>query len=781
MSEVNINDFDFNVDEEPKKKVPMTPANKYQSYRDDKESKTKKVTIRCVLLLIIEITFILLALILAFSKAKNIILNKDTNKDSEKKKLSLDANLNNTEIKDNQEIKEKKEEIEGIQKKTKKSKTKNEDENENKENQENKENKEEKKENTENKEEKKEGVEDKEKKEGVEDKEKKEGIEDKEKKEGIEEVKEKKEGIEDKEKKEGVEDKEKKEGVEDKEEKKEGVEDKEEKKEGIEDKEKKEGIEDKEKKEGIEDKEKKEGIEDKEKKEGIEEVKEKKEDVEDNENKEGEEDKEEKKEDLEGKEEKKEGIEVKEKKEDNEDNEKKEGIEEKKEIIEDKEEKKEGVEDKEEKKEGAEDKEEKKEGVEDKENKENLFTSANKTNITNIENKQENATIIIKIENNTEHNEKKENITNLQNGTEANLNNKENITKIENDTQQNEKKENVTNLQNGTEANINNKDNAENNKNQIDNRYKIQNEGNQEKGEHEKGEQEKEHKEIVDLKVCVCTPARNANKYIREYIEYYEKLGVDKIFIYDNNDEDGENFKEVLEDYIEKDFVKIKDWRGIKKSFLKMMNKCYQQYSKDYDWIIFSEVDEFIHLKNYTNIKDFLVEEQFDKCDKVYLNYLYHTDNDLYHYEDKPVQERFPIVEPKPENKDGLKHNYVKSLLRGNLGNLTFTNKYTATEEIRGCNAYGEFPEMENSTMIKQDFENYYIDLYFSKSVDEFIDRLKDRDMLNGLKKAYKYEVFENYFGFNKMNISKIEYIENKTELNLTIYKNMLKENNKEN
>ena len=89
MSEVNINDFDFNVDEEPKKKVPMTPANKYQSYRDDKESKTKKVTIRCILLLIIEITFILLALILAFSKAKNIILNKDTNKDSEKKKIII--------------------------------------------------------------------------------------------------------------------------------------------------------------------------------------------------------------------------------------------------------------------------------------------------------------------------------------------------------------------------------------------------------------------------------------------------------------------------------------------------------------------------------------------------------------------------------------------------------------------------------------------------------------------------------------------------------------------
>ena len=205
-----------------------------------------------------------------------------------------------------------------------------------------------------------------------------------------------------------------------------------------------------------------------------------------------------------------------------------------------------------------------------------------------------------------------------------------------------------------------------------------------------------------------------------------------------------------------------------------MMKKCYDKNSKDYDWIIFSEVDEFIHLKNYTNIKDFLIEEKFDNCDKIYLNYLYHTDNDLYHYENKPVQERFPIVESKP----GLKHNFVKSILRGNLGNITINNKYTATEEIKGCNAYGEYPEMENSTMIKQDFENYYIDYYFSKSVDEFIDKLNDRDMLMGKKKAWKMEAFDNYFGFNKMNISKIEYIENKTELNLSLYKNKLNQNN---
>ena len=405
--------------------------------------------------------------------------------------------------------------------------------------------------------------------------------------------------------------------------------------------------------------------------------------------------------------------------------------------------------------------------------------------MTKFENKPDNTSIIANKTNNL--NETKSNYTNNTNVTiSENKENKENLTKIENITntiEHNEQKGNITNLENGNEQNINNKENGEN---KINDRYKIQNYGKQEKLEEGKENKEtneiKETKEFDDIKICVCTPARNQNRYIREFVQYYERLGVDKIVIYDNNDdsEDAENFKKILEDYIEEEFVQIKNWRGYRKSLLRMMTKCYNTYSKDYDWIIFSEVDEFIHLKNYQNIKDFLVEEKFDNCDKIYLNYLYHTDNDLYHYEDRPVQERFPIVETKPENKSGLKHNYVKSLLRGNLGNITINCKYTATEEVKACNAYGEIPEMENATMVKQDFENYYIDYYFSKSVDEFIDKLNDRDMLMGKKKACKIETFENYCGFNKMNVSKIEYIENKTGLNLTIYKNMLKEKNKE-
>jgi len=107
---------------------------------------------------------------------------------------------------------------------------------------------------------------------------------------------------------------------------------------------------------------------------------------------------------------------------------------------------------------------------------------------------------------------------------------------------------------------------------------------------------------IKEIKVCVCTLAKLENKYIREFVQHYEKYGVDKIFLYDNNDIDGEKFDEVLFDYIEKGFVQIMNWRGKYKTMLAIMNDCYQTNYVYYDWLIFYEIDEFIHLYKYNNI-----------------------------------------------------------------------------------------------------------------------------------------------------------------------------------
>ena len=44
------------------------------------------------------------------------------------------------------------------------------------------------------------------------------------------------------------------------------------------------------------------------------------------------------------------------------------------------------------------------------------------------------------------------------------------------------------------------------------------------------------------IKVAVCCIGRQENRYINEFISHYLNLGVDKIFIYDNNGYDEEYF-----------------------------------------------------------------------------------------------------------------------------------------------------------------------------------------------------------------------------------------------
>ena len=74
-----------------------------------------------------------------------------------------------------------------------------------------------------------------------------------------------------------------------------------------------------------------------------------------------------------------------------------------------------------------------------------------------------------------------------------------------------------------------------------------------------------------NIKVCICTSGKKENRYIREFVEYYIKFGVDKIFLYDNNDENGENFEDVIKDYIESSLVKILNWRGKIREQIKML------------------------------------------------------------------------------------------------------------------------------------------------------------------------------------------------------------------
>ena len=116
------------------------------------------------------------------------------------------------------------------------------------------------------------------------------------------------------------------------------------------------------------------------------------------------------------------------------------------------------------------------------------------------------------------------------------------------------------------------------------------------------------------MKVYLTVIAKNEYPYIKEFINHHINIGIDKIFLYDNNDKgnNSESFENEISEFIKEGFVEIINYRGKVRPQFQIYRKCYQKNNKKYDWLIFFDIDELIHLENYSNIKDFLNEKRFN-------------------------------------------------------------------------------------------------------------------------------------------------------------------------
>ena len=115
--------------------------------------------------------------------------------------------------------------------------------------------------------------------------------------------------------------------------------------------------------------------------------------------------------------------------------------------------------------------------------------------------------------------------------------------------------------------------------------------------------------------VGICTIGRKENLYAKEFVEYYLKLGIKKIIIYDNNNISEEKFEDVLDEYIKNKSVEIVDVRGFKSIQLPVYNLCYKKYGDQFDYISFLDFDEYITIKANSNINDYIYKEKFNKCE----------------------------------------------------------------------------------------------------------------------------------------------------------------------
>ena len=199
---------------------------------------------------------------------------------------------------------------------------------------------------------------------------------------------------------------------------------------------------------------------------------------------------------------------------------------------------------------------------------------------------------------------------------------------------------------------------------------------------------------------------------------------------------------------------------------LQSMNECYQKHNKEYDWFIIYDLDEFIFLKNIDNIKLYLKQIHFNKCQVIHLNWVIHSDNNYIYYTNKSLKKRFPNIT------QSLDYSIdIKSIIRGKI-KTNITSQHYLNPKLISCDGFGKIKK--NFTLkSNKDYKYYYIDHYYFKSTEEFIDKIMRSNASNGKKN--RLGIFPYYFRKNQITLEKINYIENKTGINLSKYRQIIK------
>ena len=198
-------------------------------------------------------------------------------------------------------------------------------------------------------------------------------------------------------------------------------------------------------------------------------------------------------------------------------------------------------------------------------------------------------------------------------------------------------------------------------------------------------------------------------------------------------------------------------------------NDCYNNHKYQFDWFLMIDIDEFLIIKK-KSLKKYLSKSIFNKCDFIRFHWIIPNDNNLLHYDNRTLFERFkgPYI----------KFPFIKTIIRGSINNLTYSihSPSISPKKNISCNNIGKIIKSE-----KIDYEYFYpintkqayIIHYKFKSTEEYINKYK-RGYNNWFGDGYKTWLIDSinaYFKYNKITKEKINYMEKELKINLSHFK----------
>ena len=269
------------------------------------------------------------------------------------------------------------------------------------------------------------------------------------------------------------------------------------------------------------------------------------------------------------------------------------------------------------------------------------------------------------------------------------------------------------------------------------------------------------------MRVVVCAMAKNEHEYINEWVEHYVKIGVDTIYLYDNDDV----VSPLVGSYINPkyhDKVVIKNIRGQQRPHLQqdIYTGFYIKYGKTFDFCLFCDIDEF--LVGVKDIKLFLSQPQFRHINQIRIMWKLFGDNGLITRDmSKSVVGTFttPVKSSLHRNlkQKGNLEIQGKMIVRGGLDNVIVGSPHFASFKRRDNVIPSVLPSGKpcySKVAIVEDYskESVFLNHYMTKSLSEFVNqKLKRTDAVYGYTIPLDY-----YWRINEKTNEKLEYLKSK-------------------
>ncbi|KAK4282289.1 hypothetical protein QN277_013685 [Acacia crassicarpa] len=107
--------------------------------------------------------------------------------------------------------------------------------------------------------------------------------------------------------------------------------------------------------------------------------------------------------------------------------------------------------------------------------------------------------------------------------------------------------------------------------------------------------------------ICMCTMLRNQARFIKEWIMYHTRIGVQRWFIYDNNSDD--DITDVIGLLLQAGYnITRHVWPWVKTQEAGFAD-CALRARDVCEWVGFIDVDEFFNLKTEENLEEAIVQE----------------------------------------------------------------------------------------------------------------------------------------------------------------------------